>query len=88
MKELSEQDGSKIKHLDINSTTENVIRYVDIELPKKQGLDKGEDGASINENALEGLEEYLSNEVSDISDVSDIVSTPDVDTLDDSIWDD
>jgi hypothetical protein len=58
MKELHEQCGDKVNKVDVNQSTESVIRYVDVELPKKQGLENRDD-TEINGSELEGLEMFL-----------------------------
>jgi len=61
IRELAEQDGSKIHNYSVDSKMENVIRYVDLELPKKQGQnrDNTDQNELENESVLDGLEKYL-----------------------------
>lgn len=65
LREIHAQSGDAVQRVEMNSTTENVIRYVDIKLPNKNA----QEDETINEDALDGLDEFLRNAGSDISDM-------------------
>ena len=69
LRELHAQSGDAITKLDVTSSTESVIKYVDIKLPKKINAKP----TPINDDALEGLDEFL-NEIVMKKDITPIPS--------------
>ena len=57
LRELHIQTGDSVQKIEMNSTTESVVRYIDIELPKI----KDEKEVEINEECLDGLDKWLGN---------------------------
>jgi len=60
LKELHEQTGDKVNKVDVNSSTEQVIRYVEIALsPKTTDINKEYEVTGVIGDELDGLDEFL-----------------------------